>query len=737
MNRIFDFKLYKESIRQTRLIGFIFGGVIFAISMILKIGAILDYHWQVSAGFSPRAITLVFMETTPLLWVFMYLAPLFLVMKLFAFMNKRRASDFYHAIPHTRKSLFISFLAGIFTWIIGTVVVVTLSAILFVFLPTVNISTSIMVYSFLGFIAGTLLVTSGILLAKGLSGTWLTNLTVAAMILFYPRLILLAFNDMFMDVTRIVHPGDTNLLTNTNFNIVFSIFDFYYSMMWYGVPYGGTNFSMIGSIIYTFVLAFIYLFLAGLLFIRRRSEVAGKGATSRIVQHAIRCMLVFPITLVIPSIILSVRRTTWNPYDTVGIVAIVFLSLVVYFVYELIVTRRLINVVKAIPSLGIVIFLNVLFVFLLVVARNGVWNNVPVANEISGVRIITHTHPSSSYNEILTHDLYINNLRINEMVEEIFRENVRRTRGRTPENIRFFSSGTRIGVSIQMEDGSTMMRNLIFQGDSGDVFRSLRFLDDVYAEKATRLPVIDEDTSLSFTTPGWPPEWAEWEKDWRYWELEPVEYARINEIWDEFKDQMWEIYTREFNELSVLEQAYHVGMISSPDESILNVLGNITVRGTVEHQNFVSSYRLSNLTPNTVEFLMKMLNETFQREMETFINKIIEGANLYGQVDDPSLVISLEEIMRVEGEPQVFRFCFCYSCREERRDYGRGEDELEELREILRVILEDSFGVEPRAGENLYRLEISGGSDVSMFIFMNITEANRSRINEILGVEEE
>ena len=743
MSKFFDFGLYKESIRQTRLMGIILGIVILGISMIGAIESMMIHNWRVTAGFERNVRTLSFMEFAPVLWIFMYLAPLLLVMKLFSFMNKRRASDFYHAIPHTRKSLFISFLAGIFTWIIGTMIVVTLlSTIVHVISPAVIFSTPILVYSFLGFLAGTLLVTSGILLAKGLSGTWLSNLAVAAIILFYPRFILMIFNDMFMSITRIIHPGDTNLLTNASYNIAFSVFDINHSIMWHGWPWDATNASMVGSVVYTFVLGLIYLLLAGMLFCRRKSEVAGRGATNRIVQHVIRCMLVFPITLVIPSVILSpFRGATWHSGDTIGIVVAVFMALVVYFVYELIVTKRLINVVKAIPALGIVILFNVLFIFLLVVSRNGVWNNVPVADEIAGVRIITRIHSSSSYNEILTHDLYINNPRINEMVEEIFRENVQRARRRTAEDIRFFGSDRGIGISIQMEDGSTMMRNLRFEGDLWDVFRSLRFLNEVYSEKATRLPVIDEDTSLSLTVSEWDLEWLSTGPGWgelEYWVAEhwPIEYVETNEVWDEVQDQVWEVYTREFNEMSVLEQAYHVGMIGSQDENIITVLGSIIVRGTVEQRSFVSSYRLSNLTPNTVEFLMKVINEAGESEMKTFVHSILEDVSSFGGSCDVHFEIVLQEIMREGDNAEVFRFWFCKDCREYHRENTRGEDELEELSEILRVIMEDSFGVAPRIDENLYQLRILENRDVSVVVFINITEENRSRINEILSEEE-
>ena len=110
-----------------------------------------------------------------------------------------------------------------------------------------------------------------------------------------------------------------------------------------------------------------------------------------------------------------------------------------------------------------------------------------------------------------------------------------------------------------------------------------------------------------------------------------------------------------------------------PDENITSSPWYLRIRGTVEQRRFSSSYRLTNLTPNTVEFIM----------------------------------------------------------------YGRGEEELEEIREVLRVIMKDSFGGEPSVDENLYRFEIREDGNAIVIIFINITEENRSLINEILGVEDE
>ena len=738
MNKYFDFGLYKESIRQTRLIGIILAIVLIAVSMIGEVGAMIDYNWRATMDHFPRVRTLAFMESTPLLWAFMYLAPLLFVMKTFAFMNKRRASDFYHAIPHTRKSLFISFLAGSFTWMIGIMVAVTLlSTIVYVISPGVAFATSTLVYSFLGFLAGTLLVTSGILLAKGLTGTWFTNLAVAGMILFYPRIILWIFNEMLIDITRIIHPLGSNPLIGGSYNLIFAGLDPYY--MWYGMSLDQRGISVVSSITYTFVLALIYIVLAGVLFCKRKSEVAGRGATSRIVQHAIRCMLVFPLTLIIPWVLINpYRQGGIRADEVVGIVVTVFFALVIYFVYELIVTKKLIRVVKAIPALGLVVFFNVLFVFLLIVSRNGVWNNVPKADEIAGVRVITRLSWNPSYNEILTHNIYINDSQVNELVERTFRANVMDLRTgvlTSADNLTRSAPPTvfwhGMGISIQMEDGSTMKRNLRFSPEERSFLLESRFSDETYAQMATKLPEITEDTDTGLVWAG------------RMWLS--TEALEERDVWE----RAWKIYVQEFEALSLLEQVYHAGMMPNDEGKwrIHSGFGELTVSGTVEGSRFYSTYQLTNLTPNTVEFLMNVANEGVYEEVKPLVEQMIH----YIVLDQMSSILSevtvtLRETSRSDGEDtigDVFRFCHCESCREDRAYMEEEEISERELQEILQIIMEDASRDHVSLDENLYQLRITvkgeenRDEDVNHVLLVNLSEENRSRINEILGEGED
>ena len=96
----FSLRLYLEGIRQLRLIG-IMGMVILSLEAILiPVGRLVNIREM--RHFTSSSITktlLNFPEMHPLLVLcFCVLAPL-MVLYLFHFLNKRNASDFYHAIP--------------------------------------------------------------------------------------------------------------------------------------------------------------------------------------------------------------------------------------------------------------------------------------------------------------------------------------------------------------------------------------------------------------------------------------------------------------------------------------------------------------------------------------------------------------------------------------------------------------------------------------------------------------
>ena len=759
MNKYFDANLYKEAIRQTKVIAIILAIIYVVITLIGEGSDLIDVYSSLARGHEPWLRTLTFMESTPMLWLSMFLTPLLLVMKLFSFMNKRRASDFYHAIPQTRKTLFGSFFAGILTWILGIALMVTLVSLIFYMIsPAIIFTPSLILLSFLGFLVGAFLVTSGLLLAKGLSGTGLTNIVIAAMILFYPRIIILIINSIFMNITGIIYRGDTNLFTNVSYNIPFSLFN-PDSVLW---AYGLADVSrsvVLPSIFYTFILGLIYFILAGVLFCKRKSETAGKGAISPSMQHVLRCLLIFPLTLGIPSMLFSpFRHSGTFGVDVVGIVFLVIFILIVYFVYELIITRKLIRLVKAIPSLCIVILVNILLCLLLFFGRGVVWNNVPVAENIVGVRVIEWRSPwqTFSYNQILAREIYIYNPEMNQYIEETFRRNVDEIRygPSDEEEMMLFVSrenpdlstldlseahdstdlltawciscleggrqGMRLNLSIQMDNGRTMMRSLNFHSETGQWMRESRILDSTYREKATKLPEIEEDTEISirFTN-------------------HTVNMPEDAFTTQEERERFWDIFATEYYRLNVDEKVYHNGMGTRPREDIITV-GEIVVSGTVGLEAFRSTYKITNLTPMALEILLNMIYESNETVIKEHIDYILESSSAEELVNfqvDLSEVLTEYDVLGRGQQTWVFQFTVTVVIEE-----IFGDVTLEELREILGIIREDSLTGGVSADEDIYLLSINIFTNYfweDNYIFINISPENRRLIDEILNAEKE
>ena len=103
------------------------------------------------------------------------------------------------------------------------------------------------------------------------------------------------------------------------------------------------------SKIYTFVLALIYFVTGCLLFIRRKSETAGKPTLSWKLQFVIRTVIGFSISIIgVISFVGAVRNADIEKSQSILYVVITFIvAAVVVIVYELIASRKTHRVIKA------------------------------------------------------------------------------------------------------------------------------------------------------------------------------------------------------------------------------------------------------------------------------------------------------------------------------------------------------------------------------------------------------
>ena len=391
----FSLRLYLEGIRQLRLIG-IMGMVILSLEAILiPVGRLVNIREM--RHFTSSSITktlLNFPEMHPLLVLcFCVLAPL-MVLYLFHFLNKRNASDFYHAIPETRLCLYISFFAAVVTWLLAIIVLTSfLSVAIFLCFPvyfSVNLM-SVLVMCFNVF-AGSLLVAASVAVAMCVTGTIFTNIIVSLMIIFIPRLLI------YMLVTSVT--SSLPLVSSADFIPLLDI--------GYNVPVGtvvmlgsGGVLSNWQSGVYTLVLALVYTVCAALLFRVRRSEAAGQAAPNRILQAVYRLVLAMVVcSFACYSIFQGIINRSQYASTSYGIyeyIVLYVIALVVFFLYELITTRKWRNLARAIPSLLVLILLNAALVGGMTGLYRSALSFAPAADDISSIRILSNGRNSNYF----------------------------------------------------------------------------------------------------------------------------------------------------------------------------------------------------------------------------------------------------------------------------------------------------------------------------------------------------
>ncbi len=389
----FNAKLYLDGLKQLRIIG-IMGAVIMACAAILiPLGRNIDnanYREYYGNGYSEivgRVRVYGVIEMNPLIvLVFLIVVPL-MTLYLFNFLNRRNACDFYHAIPDTRESLFASYGGSIITW---ALILVTESVILSVCSAGVFKWVELVP----GFLGQTVLIGANILaasvfvfgvfaIAMSVTGTNFTNLAVAAMLLITPRLMATAFVAMMTEKIPLIPFNFGDSILDDRLNVVTNLVT---GWLW-GSGYEAIR--MWSSFAYTLVVGIIYCAIGMWLFKKRKSEAATNAAISSKLQCLLRLIPAMLICLVpiygFYSYIMDGHTMTAE--DIFIFVVLYVIAIIAYLLYELITTRKLKNLIKALPGLGWLVVYNVVMVVILFAGYHILLNDMPKAADVNSVKI--------------------------------------------------------------------------------------------------------------------------------------------------------------------------------------------------------------------------------------------------------------------------------------------------------------------------------------------------------------
>lgn len=386
-NRIFQLDLFWEGIRQLRTIG-IMSAVIMAFCAIANpVKANLDNlkYWEsrMNAHYTGSYFhDYTILRMNPFVFGLTYVVVPLMTLYLFNYLNHRNSCDFYHSIPAKRESQFFSFGASILAWNLAILVEsLLLSSICGKLCSTINVTYTDLWKLILTIVAGCIFVFSVIMLAMSVTGTNFNNIALTGMILFVPRVLGLVYTAILTENLPILPENFGRFLLNSSLNVVtgpvFSVFD-------------NTEFQWeYGGIVYTMVLGLLMGAAALFLFTRRKSEKANQSAVSGKLQLIIRLIPAVLFSMIPLAILFEkiIKKEELDNEFWFTVICFYIAAVIVYFLYEMISTKRIRGIFKTAKGLiGLVVF-DVVFFAALMISYQVELNTVPTADEVKSVRV--------------------------------------------------------------------------------------------------------------------------------------------------------------------------------------------------------------------------------------------------------------------------------------------------------------------------------------------------------------
>jgi hypothetical protein len=611
--KFFDKNLMLEGFSQLRLPGLIFlvvsvfGSGLYAIAHYFSY---LNYQNQVtryggSSVYLQSMRIVDIQNTTPLLLPVAYLAPFVFCLMLFSFLNSRRGSDYYHALSCTRVCLFLSFTASILIWLALIIVPSVLAASLIYGITGAIFNAAYIPCLIFTFFAAAVLVTACMLVAMSITGTVFTNTILFGLILFLPR-----FATTFLMSSVI---GSLPILTtsaggfgNIGYNIPA---DFVYR---YFMNQNSSSldalYTSIPSILYTLILAAVYIALACFLFRLRKSETAGAGAPNRILQHVYRCIVTLPVALLIPIVLLSYENAEYNDFrqflegQAGTIIILAAASILIYFLYELLTTKSVKRMFRSAPLLLAVAAVCVLFGVTLNAVRSSLLNFSPSAGQIESVTILPlsedtnryATNSYESYNELGLKALPLTGSTLKGAVADILAGDVRSLKA-SVDGL-YQSPYTNYHVGIRLKNGQYAERILYAAGAMNAKIKKALYANSTFFNASTALP---DEKSVDIVTASF--------------DNQSLSETACKKLWQLFK-----------TEYDSLPNEEKLSVDASPG-AFSNTNPILSVYGSLGMERFQNNYMINDTLPKTEQFYAKLTNDRNKVKAKSLLSGYIKN----------------------------------------------------------------------------------------------------------------
>ena len=342
ITKLFNPRLFLEALKRLRVIGLATAILSVTVTALVPIAI-----WMIRA---PRYEPMT-MDTEVLcvpVGVMVFMAPLFFL-TLFSFLQKRKESDFFHAIPYTRTCVYVSFCVAALTFVFAIQAACGLVAgMLWGFMPNLSFDLGGMIAYVLICMLASAMLSSFMMLALTVSGTQGSCGLLYLLFAGFVRVVLLIFMGCISTIN--ILPYEEILFLQPNWFLPINV-------IWYfgNIESATVVMYSLSNILYSLVFTVGIYVLAGFFYHKRQSEMAGNPAPSVRTQTLFRVLFTLPLALVFPLCLIT------GSDDSTLLLILTVAILLVYFLYELITTKRAKNMLRAIPSLGFVLGACILF----------------------------------------------------------------------------------------------------------------------------------------------------------------------------------------------------------------------------------------------------------------------------------------------------------------------------------------------------------------------------------------
>lgn len=653
---MFNISLYKEGLRRSMFPALLFIAVMLIGAILMPVGQIQGAMRAAANGWD-RGHFMVANITNlnfTLMLSMIAMAPILTLFQ-FSFLNKRNGADFYHALPHKRAGLYLSFLLATLTWILGALWVLAGLSLLILapFSSYVAVNMTAVIQALLHLSAGSLLVSATVMLAMSVTGIVFANIIAAGLLLFLPRTILTAFSYLVVGRLPFLPIESLGLIGTYSNHIPFGLL--------LGAMSQDTATSLVPAIIYSTVLAILYFVLACVLFVKRPSEMAGNPALNRKVQALVRVAGAFLLCLPATAILVSNTSRGLHTSDFFVLAGVYAFAVLCYFAYELITTRTWKNLLRILPGLGVLLVVNILFSVGVTQTTNHFLRQELPAQNVESVRIVSFNENSwpgqtPSYATLRTREVQITDPAIVSFLTDA----LARQQYEIRENISVFEPSSHFtrGWSLAIAEftttsGSTVLRNVWIPFTTQNDFADLLSQNTQYREAFLLMP--ENPTIL-------------WSRD-----LEDEEALR-------------EVYVSLREEMTQVDPALALLVQSNVWDMDISFYGSLNISGFVGNERFSSSYNVTTLTPSTASLFKSHVN-----------NENLEMAKE---------ILESDTFFRDGGHLSVFNFTAPESHHLNFWDSRPGSD-LELLTLIQVALAQENAGLD-QADKPLFMLSFSG-----------------------------